>query len=268
MNPCLREHGWIAVTTTEVVEQELIPAAIHFSDKIREAYGNAIEGIFQMGRLLLEAKEMLEHGEFQAMIERELPFGPRAAQMLMKIAQHPVLTNAKHVSLLPPNWGTLHEIARLPPSTVENLIEEGKITPQLMRKQVAGLASKTRSNGQVASGRVRAPKVAERELPQTRLGRWQEALSTADEAQQRIAAEVKSFANACDELQEIQSELEDLPDDARALVKPDVLEEALALSFGDATSLLEDGVKEAGSLVKRCNKIELTSLPKDEELSD
>jgi hypothetical protein len=58
-------------------------------------------------------------GEFTVMIKADLPFGDRTAQRLMMVAQHPVLLNPTHVSVLPPHWGTLAELARLPPPQVE-----------------------------------------------------------------------------------------------------------------------------------------------------
>jgi hypothetical protein len=67
-----------------------------------------------LARLLIASKGELPPGEFLAMIESDLPFGPRTAQMLMKIeiALAPRLANTKHVSLFPPSWGTLYQLAQ------------------------------------------------------------------------------------------------------------------------------------------------------------
>ena len=53
------------------------------------------------------------------MVEQDLPFGRRSAQMLMKVAQSPVLANTKHASLLPASWYTLYELSRLPAAQAE-----------------------------------------------------------------------------------------------------------------------------------------------------
>jgi hypothetical protein len=66
-----------------------------------------------------------------------LPFNERTAQRLMKIAEHPVLSNATHVSHLPTSWGTLYELSKATPKLLEAKIQDGTITPRLERSQVA-----------------------------------------------------------------------------------------------------------------------------------
>jgi hypothetical protein len=91
---------------------------------------------------LNEAKDTLEHGSFESMVQLKLPFTPRAAQMFMAIAKHPVISNPKHVSLLPPSWGTLYQITRLPLPLVEECVETKRINPKTERKDIAALAGK------------------------------------------------------------------------------------------------------------------------------
>jgi hypothetical protein len=52
-------------------------------------------------------------GTFISMIRSDdaLPFNERTAQRLMKIAEHPVLTNTTHESHLPTSWTTLYELS-------------------------------------------------------------------------------------------------------------------------------------------------------------
>jgi hypothetical protein len=66
----------------------------------------------QTGRLLVEARDAL-YGEFEAMVESDLPFGKRTAQRLIAVVEDERLTSATHVSRLPPSWGTLYELSRL-----------------------------------------------------------------------------------------------------------------------------------------------------------
>jgi hypothetical protein len=98
-----------------------------------------IEGIIRTGKLLLAAKKALDRGTFISMIRSDeaLPFNERTAQRLMKIAEHPVLTNATHVSRLPTSWGTLYELSKAKPKLLEAKIQDGTITPRLERSQVA-----------------------------------------------------------------------------------------------------------------------------------
>jgi len=74
---------------------------------------SSLAGILECGRLLLAAKDELPHGEFLAMVESDLPFGASTAQMLMKIARDPRLTNTDHGQHLPPSWRTLYELTKL-----------------------------------------------------------------------------------------------------------------------------------------------------------
>src|SRR5216684_7762077 len=90
------------------------PAVDHFAKKIQTAWQKAVSSILETGRLLIQAKQELAYGEFLLMIEERLPFGARTAQMLMRIAEHPVLSNTKFISHLPPSWGTLHRLTQLP----------------------------------------------------------------------------------------------------------------------------------------------------------
>jgi hypothetical protein len=48
-----------------------------------------------------------------------LPFNERTAQRLMKISEHPVLTNTTHESHLPTSWTTLYEPSKASPALLE-----------------------------------------------------------------------------------------------------------------------------------------------------
>jgi hypothetical protein len=76
--------------------------ANRWAERIRSAWQESLSSIIKCGRLPAEAKASLPHGHFEAMVENELPFEARTAQMLMKIAADQRLTNANYGSLLPP----------------------------------------------------------------------------------------------------------------------------------------------------------------------
>ena len=104
--------------------------------RIAGAWRKSVEAILEAGRLLIEAKAALPHGAFADMIESDLPFGARMAQMLMAIARNPRLVNAKHVSLLPPHVGTLYELTKLTEDEFEAKLATGQIHPELERRDV------------------------------------------------------------------------------------------------------------------------------------
>jgi hypothetical protein len=113
-----------------------------YAHEISLAWRKAVDSIFETGRILLEAKEgpyRLNHGAFQAMVRTRLPFSERTAQMLMRIARHPILSNANHGSLLPPSWRTLYALTKVPDDKLIEHIRDGTINPKLERKDVAAL---------------------------------------------------------------------------------------------------------------------------------
>src|ERR1700674_3043975 len=67
-----------------------------FTARFQSAWKNAVAGIIEAGRVVIEAKHGLEHGQFIDWVEHDLRLGLRKAQMLMIVAGHPVLSNANH----------------------------------------------------------------------------------------------------------------------------------------------------------------------------
>lgn len=103
---------------------------------IADDLAHAVEGIIAAGRHLQEAKAEVDHGEWLPLL-KSLSIGERTAQRLMAIAANEVLANPTHCVALPPSWGTLAELAKLPPKFLEAKIVNGTITPDLERKGVA-----------------------------------------------------------------------------------------------------------------------------------
>jgi hypothetical protein len=118
--------------------------------RIAASWQQAVQSIIETGRLLVQAKDDLDHGNFHKMIEEQLPFSARTAQMLMKISENPVLSKAKHVSCLPPSWGTLYQLTHLPEEALEAMLADGTIHPEIQRKQAEDLAKKIKDGGWAA----------------------------------------------------------------------------------------------------------------------
>jgi hypothetical protein len=110
-----------------------------------EGWQKSVEGILEAGRLLAEAKAALPHGGFEIMVRDQLPFSVRTVQTLMQIAGNPVLSNAQHVALLPPSWGTLAALARVKPLDLKEAIDAGSVQPDMTRAEVDALAKKTKT---------------------------------------------------------------------------------------------------------------------------
>lgn len=126
-----------------------------WATRIRENRTGSVQAIVTVGRDLIEAKATLHHGEFEPMV-RSIPMNPRSAQRYMRIAKHPVLSDATHASLLPPSWSTLAELARVDPKRVKKAIGDGIVHPEMDRHMVLVLARQKR--GQSRRRPADAPK--------------------------------------------------------------------------------------------------------------
>lgn len=98
-----------------------------------------VEAVFQVGRELLQAKQALPHGEFQKMVERELPFSNQTARCYMSIATCHHFKNASIASVLPSSWYTLSVLQRLDLSTFNAAVQAGKIHPEMTRADAEAL---------------------------------------------------------------------------------------------------------------------------------
>ena len=106
---------------------------------LHHSHKQTVEGIFEIGRMLIAAKRALVHGEFERMIDRDLPFDASTAQRLMKIARDPRLRKAARVQVLPLAWGTLYELTKLCDTHFEQAVASGAINSQTTRDDVRSL---------------------------------------------------------------------------------------------------------------------------------
>src|SRR5262245_56355941 len=107
----------------------------YFDEKLSELREKDVEAIIARGRLLIEAHDELEHGSYEATVERH--FNLSYARKLRIIAAHPVVSNRAHVHALPPSVFTLYELTKLPIGDLRAKLADGSISPKLERKEVA-----------------------------------------------------------------------------------------------------------------------------------
>ena len=136
--------------------------ADYWAPRINAEWRKSVDGILNVGRQLIAAKEACEHGEFLRLFKGNLNavrepvlFGIDAAQRLMKVAGHPVLANADQSRHLPQSYQTLYELTQLDDDdTIEGMkrgdvplemsavtagIKAGEITPDMTRADAAAL---------------------------------------------------------------------------------------------------------------------------------
>ena len=117
-----------------------------WATRINAQVDAAVDAIIATGRELVAAKATLKHGDWERLftghpkaVLTPVRFSVQTALKLMAIAEHPVLANPAHVRDLPPAWGTLYELSKLPPPVVERGIDDGDITPEMTRADAAQL---------------------------------------------------------------------------------------------------------------------------------
>jgi hypothetical protein len=121
--------------------------------RFRNALKKSVEGIIEAGRVLIEAKNELEHGQFIDWVVRELRFGTRKdgsrpadlrkAQILMFLARNEVISNANHWYAFPPSWRTLWELTQIrPKQRLLELIANGTINAGMTREEAVALRQK------------------------------------------------------------------------------------------------------------------------------
>jgi len=93
---------------------------------IREAVTNSVRAIIDVGANITQCKLDLPHGQFLEAL-RFAGISPRVAQMFMKVANNPVLSNAKTSSHLPASYNSLYELTKLEEDRLEEIIAEGVV---------------------------------------------------------------------------------------------------------------------------------------------
>jgi N6-adenosine-specific RNA methylase IME4 len=92
---------------------ELVAIA-QYAERICAAWRRSAESIIETGRLLIQAKEELGHGNWENMIEGgRVPFKIRMAECLMEIARDERLSKPQTIALLPGDWSTIHAYSKI-----------------------------------------------------------------------------------------------------------------------------------------------------------
>jgi Protein of unknown function (DUF3102) len=110
-----------------------------YVSEITSTWNKTVDGIFETGIKLIEAKDALGHGQFEQMVRDELPFRERTAERLMAIASNTRLSKDDYRALLPPSWGTLYELTTLDDKAFEAGVNDGIINPEMTRRSITTL---------------------------------------------------------------------------------------------------------------------------------
>jgi transposase len=137
----------------------------YFDKRLTELRVNDIANIIERGRVLIEAKEELPHGSFEATVTRH--FGMDVAQRLMKITRHSILSNADHDRHLPPSWQTLYELTKLPHDILLTKLKDGSIHPKMERKDARALRDEIEGKAEIVAAIKANPDANQRDAAKT-----------------------------------------------------------------------------------------------------
>lgn len=122
-----------------------IPKAEQWAKRIIVQHRETAESMIETGRLLLQAKKELGHGEWGRMFEERLiPFRQRWAEMFMAVASNRLLSNSHDRANLPPALGTLYDLTRADQEKLKNALKDGIITPDMKRSDIKALMPRTK----------------------------------------------------------------------------------------------------------------------------
>src|SRR5690242_7306099 len=157
------EKGDIVDDRSAMLENAVVPYTkkADFIRAIEVLWRGAQEKFVAIGRYLNQAKLALPHGEFEEMIERELPFGRNVAHQLRVVAES-IDSGRLPAERLPKNYSTLYLIARFSDDEREKAIQADIIRPDVRRAEVLAFRERLRGGHQAALLRKRDRLLAER----------------------------------------------------------------------------------------------------------
>lgn len=116
------------------LEGTVLPLSVReeYVQEISRLWRDAQNTFLTIGRYLVQAAEKLEHGEYQAMVENELPFGYQVSYQLRKVAEA-IDGNRLHPEELPPSYATIYQFTTL---SDEQLVLARQAEPPVLRPTV------------------------------------------------------------------------------------------------------------------------------------
>lgn len=106
-----------------------------FVREITRLWGEANQKFLAIGRHLIEAKQKLPHGEYQAMVNRELPFGTSTARQIV-LATQGYDSGMFPKDRLPNSYSVTYLLTTLSDEERETAYKQGLIRPDVRRSEV------------------------------------------------------------------------------------------------------------------------------------
>ncbi|WP_233474580.1 DUF3102 domain-containing protein [Azospirillum agricola] len=106
-----------------------------FTQEIRYHWNRSRKEFLSIGRYLNRAKETLPHGEFEAMIESDMPFSVETAFRFRAVADA-IDTGRLTMEMLPGAESVAYQIVTMKPDELERAKAVGLIRPDVTRRQL------------------------------------------------------------------------------------------------------------------------------------
>jgi len=138
-------RGRLTDTRIELFENTAVQLSRRedFIQEISKLWSDAQHKFVLIGRYLTQAKQVLPHGEFEAMIERDLPFGRAVAHQLRTVAEA-IDAGSLPVERLPANYSTVYQLTTLNDDERQAALDAGVIRPDVKRAEVIAFKKTTR----------------------------------------------------------------------------------------------------------------------------
>jgi hypothetical protein len=166
---------------TPIVRRPIGESALQkIADRVNRYITKSVENIIAAGQELAAAKQKVGHGQFERLfhdhprhVKDPIRFSARHAQKLMAIANHAVLRQGDHCSLLQNATSTLYQLALLPASTVRRALDDGRIHPEMEARDVKYLSPGSDRPAPPRLNGARSDEAIEREIASTLRTWWQ-----------------------------------------------------------------------------------------------
>jgi hypothetical protein len=115
-----------------------------FAETIGKLWRDAQSRFIAIGHHLLQAKKVLPHGEWEIMVERDLPFGRSVAHRLRQIAEA-IDTGRLPADQLPPDYSTCYQLTTLRDDELHQATKLSIIRPDVSRAEVIAFKRQVRA---------------------------------------------------------------------------------------------------------------------------
>jgi hypothetical protein len=106
-----------------------------FKREISALCDDVAEKFLTIGRYLIQAKRVLPHGEYKAMVANELPFGYQTAYQLKTVAER-VDSGRMPASRLPRSYATAFRLAALADAELSQAEARDLVRPDVTRREI------------------------------------------------------------------------------------------------------------------------------------